>query len=58
MCMSALPVSVRQLHADCPWRSGMTIEFAGTRDRCEPPCGCWELNPWFSVLCKSRRLNH
>ena len=38
------------VHYLCPWYPGRTEEAIGSpgvvvTDGCEPPCGCWELNP-------------
>ena len=57
-CMAVLPscISVHHLCAWCPWKSKLGIRSPGTgvADGCEPPCGCWELNP---VLCKSSQYS-
>ena len=35
------------VHACYPYRAeeGIRSPATGVRDSCEPPCGCWELNP-------------
>lgn len=46
---SILPtcVSVHPVHNWCPWKPEEIIRFprTGVRDSCEPPCGCWEIEP-------------
>ena len=47
VCLLCLHVSVHHICAWYPWRpeEGGRCPGAGATDGCEPPCGCWELNP-------------
>ena len=51
MCMSILSVRI-SMHHMCAWYPQSSGEGTGSpgagileMDSCEPPCGCWELNP-------------
>ena len=48
MCVSILATCMAvHMYARCPQKSEEGIRSPGTRvtDGCEPPCGCWKVNP-------------
>ena len=38
-------MAVHHIHSRCPWSSEEDGRSPETGNGCEPPCGCWELNP-------------
>jgi hypothetical protein len=47
MCTGVLPARMSVYHLCNTLGSQKSVESSGTgvTDSCEPPCGCWELNP-------------
>ena len=56
LAVSLASVTMYHVHAAPTKEEDIRILRTGVTDSCEPPCGCWELNPRYGrTVCA---LNH